>query len=100
MNKAGTTNSNATVPSNMPPTVPTPTERLPLAPTPVANINGNMPNTMVSDVISMGRNRALAADMAAAAIVMPSRRRDEAYSVSRMAVLANRPISIISPVCI
>ena len=43
---------------------------------------------------------AAAADMAAAAIPMPCCRRSEAYSVSRMAVLASRPISMISPVCI
>ena len=47
----------------------------------------------------MGLRRAPAADMAAAAIVMPSRLRSEAYSVSSMAVLASSPMSIIRPTC-
>ncbi len=57
INKAGTMKSSATVPINIPPTVPTPTEILPLAPTPVANIMGSIPNIMVSEVIRIGRRR-------------------------------------------
>lgn len=61
MNSGGTTKSRVTVPSSIPPTVPTPTDMFPLAPTPLANISGSIPNTMVSEVMSMGRRRALAA---------------------------------------
>ena len=99
MKRAGTTYSKATVPNSIPPTVHTPTEILPLAPTPWANIRGNMPKTIVNEVIRIGRTRALAAAMAAEAMDMPCLRRVEAYSVRRMAVLESRPISMIRPVC-
>ena len=84
---------------SMPPIAPTPSERLPLAPTPVAIAKGNNPNIIVSDVIRIGRKRTAAASNAAASMLIPWRRRAEAYSVSRMAVFDSRPISIISPVC-
>ena len=71
MNNDGTTKSNPIVPNNMPPTVLTPTEIFPLAPTPCANISGNMPKIIVMEVIRIGRKRALAADMAAVAIFIP-----------------------------
>lgn len=58
MNNDGTTKSNPIVPNNMPPTVLTPTEILPLAPTPCANISGNMPKIIVMEVIRIGRKRA------------------------------------------
>ena len=99
MNSGGTTKSRVTVPSSIPPIVPTPTDMFPLAPTPLANISGSIPNTMVSEVMSMGRRRALAAAMAAALIDMPWRRRADAYSVSSMAVLESSPMSMMSPVC-
>ena len=93
-------NNNASVPNKSPPTVPTPTDMLPLAPTPVANIKGNIPNTIVADVIMMGRNRAFAAEIADATRPSPSFLLAVAYSVSRMAVFAKSPISIINPICI
>lgn len=99
MNNTGTTNSNAIVPISMPPTVPTPMEMLPFAPTPVANINGNIPNIIVSDVIKIALNLAFAADIAAIGIDMPSALLAEAYSVIKMAVFANKPISIKRPIC-
>ena len=98
MNNTGTTNSNAIVPMSIPPTVPTPMEMLPFAPTPVANINGNIPNIIVSDVIKIALNLAFAADIAAIGIDMPSALLAEAYSVIKMAVFAKRPISIKSPI--
>ena len=98
MNNTGTTNSNAIVPISMPPTVPTPMEMLPFAPTPVANINGNIPNIIVSDVIKIALNLAFAADIAAIGIDMPSALLAEAYSVIKMAVFANKPISIKRPI--
>ena len=54
-----------TVPTSIPPTVPTPMDILPLAPTPVANIMGNIPKIIVSDVISIGLRRTPAAEIAA-----------------------------------
>ena len=57
MNNTGTMKSRAIVPMNIPPIVPTPNERFPLAPTPLANANGNNPKIIVMDVIRMGRRR-------------------------------------------
>ena len=99
MNSTGTAKSKAIVPTSMPPTVPTPSEISPFAPAPVATTRGNRPIIIVRAVIRMGRRRAPAAESAACAMVMPFRRRSDAYSVSRMAVLASSPISMISPVC-
>ena len=92
-------NNNAIVPMSIPPTVPTPMEMLPLAPTPVANIIGNIPKIIVNDVIRIGLNLDLAADIAAIVIDMPSALLADAYSVIKMAVFANNPISIKSPIC-
>ena len=98
INKTGTTNKSAIVPMSIPPTVPTPIEMLPLAPTPVENIRGNIPNIIVNDVIKIALNLALAADIAAIGIDMPSALLADAYSVIKMAVLANKPISIKRPI--
>ena len=98
INKTGTTNRSAIVPMSMPPTVPTPIEMLPFAPTPVANIKGSIPNIIVSDVIKIALNLAFAADMAAIGIDMPSALLADAYSVIKMAVFANRPMSIRRPI--
>ena len=84
---------------SIPPTVPTPMEMLPLAPTPVANIIGNIPKIIVKDVIKMALNLAFAADIAAIGIDIPSALLADAYSVIKMAVFANNPISIKSPIC-
>ena len=84
---------------SIPPTVPTPMEILPLAPTPVANIIGNIPKIIVNDVIKMALNLAFAADIAAIGIDIPSALLADAYSVIKMAVFANNPISIRSPIC-
>ena len=92
-------NNNAIVPMSIPPTVPTPMEMLPLAPTPVANIIGNIPKIIVKDVIKMALNLSFAADIAAIGIDIPSALLADAYSVIKMAVFANNPISIRSPIC-
>ena len=92
-------NNKAIVPTSIPPTVPTPMEMLPLAPTPVANIIGNIPKIIVNDVIKIALNLAFAADIAAIGIDMPSALLADAYSVIKMAVFANNPISIKSPIC-
>ena len=84
---------------SIPPTVPTPMEMLPLAPTPVANIIGNIPKIIVKDVIKMALNLSFAADIAAIGIDMPAALLADAYSVIKMAVFANNPISIKSPIC-
>ena len=84
---------------SIPPTVPTPMEMLPLAPTPVANIIGNIPKIIVNDVIKMALNLSFAADIAAIGIDIPSALLADAYSVIKMAVFANNPISIKSPIC-
>lgn len=98
INNTGTTNSNAIVPMSIPPTVPTPIEMLPFAPTPVANINGSIPNIIVNEVIKIALNLAFAADIAAIVIDMPSALLADAYSVIKIAVFANKPISIKSPI--
>ena len=88
------------VPNSIPPTTQTPMVRLPLAPAPVANISGSIPKIMVSEVIRMGRNRSFALRNAAFTMDKPFCRPCEAYSVIRMAVLANKPTNIIRPICI
>lgn len=62
MKKIGTTKSKANVPIVMPPTTPVANELLPLAPAPVENIKGNIPDTIVKTVIKIGRKRAWAAE--------------------------------------
>ena len=98
MKSTGTMIISAKVPMSIPPTVPTPMEILPFAPTPLANISGSIPNIIVSDVMRIGLRRALAADMAAMVIDMPSARFWDAYSVRRIAVFARSPISIRRPI--
>ena len=88
----------AMVPMSIPPAAPTPTEILPLAPTPDANTSGSSPIIMVSEVIKIGRRRSLAALMAAWVMLAPSFLAMVAYSVSKTAVLASSPISMISPI--
>ena len=98
--KTGTIKSKANVPNIKPPTVPTPTEILPLAPTPDANISGNIPNTIVAEVMMIGLKRAFAAEIAEATSPIPSFLRAVAYSVNKIAVFASNPINMISPICI
>ncbi len=62
-NSTGTTNNNAIVPNRRPPTVSTPTDIFPLAPTPEANIRGSIPNTIVAEIMIIGRKRAFATDL-------------------------------------
>lgn len=100
VNSAGTVTNNTKVPNSIPPTTQTPMVRLPLAPAPVANIRGNMPKIIVREVIRMGRNRSFALRNAAFTMDKPFCRPCEAYSVIRMAVLANKPTNIIRPICI
>lgn len=71
MNNDGTTKSNPIVPNSMPPTVLTPTEIFPLAPTPVCKHQWQHAKIIVIEVIRIGRKRALAAHMAAAGILIP-----------------------------
>ena len=87
------------IPINIPPMAPVPSVLLPLAPTPLANISGNRPITMASEVIRIGRRRADAPSTAAETMLMPDWRRSRANSVIRMAFLANRPISMIRAIC-
>ena len=83
---------------SMPPTVPTPMDMFPFAPTPLENMSGSIPNIIVRDVMRIGRRRAFAADIAAMVMDMPSARFCDAYSVRRIAVFASRPMSIRSPI--
>ena len=100
INRSGTKSSRDTVPTSIPPIVPTASEREPLQPTPVENIIGSSPNIMVREVIRMGRSRATAAATADAVMLIPLLRHSEAYSVWSMAVLASKPMSMMIPVCI
>ena len=94
INKEGTINSNASVPITIPPTVPVPSELLPLAPTPLATINGNKPKIMDQRRHQDRTQTSLAAERAAEVRLIPALRRSVAYSVSKIAVLASRPINI------
>ncbi len=53
------------VPNSIPPTTQTPIVRLPLVPTPEANIRGSIPIIIVIEVIRIGRRRTLALRSAA-----------------------------------
>ena len=55
-------NSNASVPTSIPPTTPVPNVLLPLEPAPDANTSGSIPNTIAKTVIMIGRKRATAAE--------------------------------------
>ena len=81
----------------MPPTVPTPTEMLPLAPTPCANISGNMPKIIVSEVIKIGRKRIRDASMVASMRSPPLSCNSLANSTIRMAFFADRPMVASRP---
>ena len=65
MKRAGTIIRRAIVPMSIPPTVPTPMDMFPFAPTPLANIRGSIPKIIVSEVMRIGLRRAFAADIAA-----------------------------------
>ena len=93
-------NRRASVPIIIPPTAPEPKVRFPFAPTPVETIIGNKPKTIVNAVIKIERKRTFAAPTAACVSDIPASLRLIAYSVIRIAVLANNPINIINPVCI
>ena len=98
MKKAGTTKSRAIVPTVIPPTTPTANARFPLAPAPPAITSGIIPAIIVTTVMRIGRRRSRQASNAASGIDKPCARRSDANSVMRIAVLANRPISMITPV--
>ena len=98
-NSAGTMNIWHIIPINIPPMAPAPSVLLPLAPTPLANIKGNSPITMASEVIRIGRRRAEAPSTAAETTLMPERRRSSANSVIRMAFFASKPINMMSDIC-
>ena len=98
-NRAGTMSTWSIMPMSIPPIEPVPRARLPLAPAPVANIMGRRPMIMASEVMRMGRRRAVAPWMAALTTDMPVRRRSTANSTIRMAFLARRPISMMSAIC-
>ena len=72
---------------------------LPTAPAPPSTASGIIPITMVETVIRMGRRRSLQAPMAASKMDKPSSRFWMANSVIRMAVLATKPINMMTPVC-
>ena len=98
-NRAGTTNIWHIIPINIPPMAVAPSERLPLAPTPRANIIGSRPIIMASEVIRIGRRRAAAPRTAAHVMLMPILRRSSANSTIRMAFLARSPINMIIAIC-
>ena len=87
------------MPMNIPPTAAVPKARLPLAPTPIASINGISPTTMASEVIKIGRRRAPAPKTAAQVILIPILRRSRANSTIKMAFLAKSPINMIKAIC-
>ena len=94
----GITTNPKKVPISCPTAAPVATERLPAAPTPVANTNGKSPTIKANEVIRIGRKRAIAALIAALERLSPIRRRCTANSTIRIAFLAKRPISIISEI--
>ena len=98
--RLGTMNIWNIIPINMPPTAAVPRERLPLAPTPKANIIGRRPIIIANDVMRIGRRRAPAPSTAAHVMLMPILRRSSANSTIRIAFFANRPISMISEICV
>ena len=84
---------------SIPPTAAAPNVWLPFLPTPEANISGNRPMTMANDVIRIGRRRAAAPRMAEYLMAIPVSRRSKANCTIKMAFFDNRPISMISEIC-
>ena len=98
--KTGITKTPKIVPTSIPPTAPVPIDRLPFAPTPVEIIRGIKPKMNASEVIKIGRNRALAASIAACTIGIPFSRLATAYCTIRIAFFAKSPISMTTDICI
>ena len=70
-----------------------------LVPAVLILVAGMLVIRIVMTVIRIGRRRSRQASSAASMIVMPCLRRSAANSVMRIAVLANKPINMITPVC-
>ena len=84
-----------TVPSNIPPAAAEPMVLLPMAPAPLANINGISPAINAKDVIRIGLRRSDAASTAALNGVIPSLCFKEANSTMSIAFFPSSPISMI-----
>ncbi len=78
----------------------TPIARRISEPAPVDSTSGSTPMMKASEVIRIGRRRSRLASMAACTGVRPANSSSRANSTIRMAFLADRPTSTISPICV
>ena len=84
----------------MPPTTAAPIERWLAAPGPDAYSSGSVPSTKAAPVITIARNRSLAASTAAAEASAPSRLRCNAKSTIRIELLQDIANSSTTPICV
>ena len=82
---------------SMPANTPVPSECRLAAPAPLAIISGATPKMNANEVIRIGRNRSRAASIAASRTPSPRCRSSLANSTIRIAFLAARPTTVISP---
>ena len=82
----------------MPPITPVPIEWREAEPAPEAIASGMAPAVKASEVITIGRRRALAPCTADSTIERPLARSSTANSTIRIAFLADRPISVTRPI--
>jgi hypothetical protein len=83
----------------MPPNTGVPTAWRVAAPAPCAMTRGKSPKMKAKLVIITGRNRKLAASMAAATMSLPCSRCSTANATIRMPFLAASAISTTNPIC-
>src|SRR5262245_53245773 len=96
--KNGGTNSTARqVDASMPVNTVMPIDTRALAPAPLASTSGTTPRMKANDVITIGRNRARAASVAASRIGLPAARSSRANSTMRIAFFAESAISKNEP---
>jgi len=94
----GTKNTASTVAVIMPPITPVPIACWLFEAAPVAMASGTTPKMKASEVITIGRNRSVAASIAARTTEVPGFQRSRANSTIRIAFLAERPMIVISPI--
>ena len=81
-----------------PPTTTEPSPRYSSEPAPGISTRGNMPKTLVSVDMKMGRMRLRVASMMASETAMPSLRMwNNVWCTSRMALLTTMPIRMTNP---
>src|SRR5579871_16566 len=98
-NKTGTINIARPVAATIPPNTVQPIVLRATELAPVASASGRTPSINAMDVINIGRRRSRTASSVPAITSMPRSTLSLANSTIRMAFFADRPISVINPIC-